>query len=83
MRGLVRRIDRFCLTHPKFGIQNLMLYIVIANAVIWLFGMMDTTGLLESLLCFSAEAVFTKGQIWRLITFVLVPDPSMRGLFSS
>ena len=81
MRGLVRRIDRFCLTHPKFGIQNLMLYIVIANAVIWLFGMMDTTGLLESLLCFSAEAVFTKGQIWRLVTFVLVPDPSMRGLF--
>ena len=81
MKSLMQRIDRFCYTHPGFGIRNLMLYIVIANAVIWLFGMMDTTGILEGALSFSAAAVFTKGQIWRLVTFVLVPDPSMQGLF--
>lgn len=79
MKSIMRRIDRFCLTHPRFGIPNLMLYIVIGNAVVWLFGAMDTTKLLEAMLRFSAEAVFTKGQIWRLITFVLVPEQS--GIF--
>lgn len=81
MKSLMRKIDRYCITHPNFGISNLMLYIVIANAVIWLFGMMDSTGTLTRFLSFNAEAVFTRGQIWRLLTFVLVPDPNMGGLF--
>ena len=74
MKSIMRRVDRFCLTHPRFGIRNLMLYIVIGNAVVWLFGMMDTTNLLKSALEFSAAAIFTKGEIWRLVTFILVPN---------
>ncbi len=81
MRSLMERVDHFCYTHPRFGIRNLMLYIVIANAVIWLFGMMDTTGILQNALRFSSPEVFSKGQIWRLLTFVLLPDPSMDGFF--
>ena len=50
-----------------------MLYIVIANAIVWLFGMMDTTNTLYSLLYFD-PALVMKGQIWRLVTFMLVPE---------
>ncbi len=74
MKSLMRRIDRFCITHPRFGIKNLMLYIVLGNAIVWLFGAMDRNNILVSLLCFSAEGIFTKFQIWRLVTFVLVPE---------
>ena len=44
MKALLRAVDRFCGRHPRFGIPNLMLYVVIANAIVWLFQMMDTTG---------------------------------------
>ncbi|NLH02233.1 MAG: hypothetical protein GX488_10160 [Clostridiales bacterium] len=74
MKNIMRRIDRFCITHPGFGIPNLIMFIVVGNAVVWLFGAMDTAKLLIGALSFSAEAVFTKGQIWRLVTFVLVPE---------
>ncbi len=73
MKSIMRHVDRFCLTHPRFGIRNLMIYIISGNVLVWLFGMMDTTGMLVNLLSFNAEAIFTKGQIWRLVTFVLMP----------
>lgn len=75
MRSLNRKIDRFCLTHPRFGIPRLMLYIVIGNVVVYLLGIMDTTNTLISLLNFD-PAMFCRGQIWRLFTFVLVPSTS-------
>ncbi|MDR1132408.1 MAG: hypothetical protein LBL15_08325 [Oscillospiraceae bacterium] len=74
MKRIMRRIDRFCLTHPRFGLPNLMLYIVIGNAVVWLFGIMDTTSMLRPLLTFNAEFIFTRGEVWRLLSFVLIPE---------
>lgn len=71
----MNQIDRFCWKHPNFGIQRLMLYIIIGNAIVYLVGMMDTTKTLYSLLCFS-PAAFCHGQVWRLVTFALVPDAS-------
>lgn len=44
MRKLMNKIDRFCYAHPRFGIPNLMLIIVIGNAAVWLLTKMDTTG---------------------------------------
>ena len=41
MRKLMNKIDRFCYTHPRFGIPNLMLIIVIGNAAVWLLAQMD------------------------------------------
>ncbi len=79
MKSLMRKIDRFCILHPNFGIKRLMLYIVIGNAVVWLFGMMDRSNLFQAALVFSAEDIFLRGQIWRLVTFVLVPEGS--GIF--
>lgn len=73
MKKLMQRIDRYCLLHPSFGISNLMLYIVIGNLVVWFMGLLDR-GMLSTYLAFSASAIFTQGQIWRLVTFVLVPE---------
>lgn len=66
-------IEKFCWEHPRFGIPRLMLYIVIGNVLVWLFGMMDTTGTLYDLLYFD-PAMFCKGQVWRIVTFMLVPE---------
>ncbi len=32
MKSLMNKIDRFCYNHPRFGIPNLMLYVVIGTA---------------------------------------------------
>lgn len=76
MKSFMRRIDRFCYTHPDFGIRNLMMYVIIGNLIVWLFGAMDRNHILVGQLAFSAEKVFLHGQIWRLITFVFIPTAS-------
>ncbi len=63
----------FCYNHPNFGIPNLMLFIVLGNAIIWLFTMMDRTGLLVNYLAFD-PALILHGQVWRLITFIFIPN---------
>ncbi|MGI5936793.1 MAG: rhomboid family intramembrane serine protease [Oscillospiraceae bacterium] len=73
MKKLMNAVDRFCYRHPRFGVRNLMLYIVIGNAIVWFFSMMDTTGLFLQMLTFS-PAMIARGQIWRLVTFVLIPE---------
>ncbi len=75
MHKLQRAIDRFCVKHPRFGISNLMLYVCIGNAAVFLFSLMDTTGLFRSYLLFS-PALILRGQLWRLITFTLIPNSS-------
>lgn len=77
MKSFMKKIDLFCYRHPRFGIPNLMLYIVIGNVAVWLFSAMDTTGLLIQSLEFSTAGLL-HGQVWRLLTFVLVPES--RGL---
>ena len=69
------RVNRFLWKHPNFGIRNLMLYIVIGNALIYLLSMMDRSSTLVYYLVFSADRVL-HGEIWRLISFVFVPRTS-------
>ena len=72
----MRSIDRFCAKHPRFGIPNLMLYIVIANAVVYLFSMIDRSGgFFLYNLYFIPSRIFA-GEIWRLITFIFIPEGS-------
>jgi len=66
-------VDRFCAKHPRFGIPNLMLFIIIGNAVVYLFSAMDTTGLFRYYLYFIPSRIVV-GEVWRLVTFVLVPE---------
>lgn len=75
MRKLMNRIERFCYQHPRFGIPNLMLVIAIGNIAVWVLMQMDTTAKLYQLLCLSGQGVL-HGQIWRIVTFVFVPDES-------
>ncbi len=72
MRGFMKRVDMFCYRHPRFGINNLMLLIVIGTAALYLLDMMDTSGRLLALLQFNPAAIL-HGQVWRLITFIIVP----------
>ena len=71
MRGFMKKVDLFCYRHPRFGINNLMIYIVIGTLAVWLFGAMDTTNMLVNSLAFNAAAVL-RGQVWRLVTFVFI-----------
>ncbi len=68
-----RLVDRFCFRHPGFGIRNMMLFIIIGNAAVYLFSLMDTTGSFLYYLYFSPALVLS-GQLWRLVTFVFVPE---------
>lgn len=72
MKKLNDAIDRFCALHPRLGIPNLMRYIVAANAVIYILGVFDQSGLLYSTLALDAASVL-HGQVWRIVTFVLLP----------
>lgn len=72
-------LDRFCARHPRFGISNLMLYVALGNIAI---ALMDTFSMgsisLSAMLYFNRAAIFS-GQVWRLLTFILVPQSA--GLF--
>ena len=72
MRKLNSAMERFALQHPNFGVPNLMLYIVIGN-VIAFFLLRMTSGLAIQFLYFDWGLVL-RGQIWRLLTFVFVPE---------
>lgn len=75
MRSLMKKIDLFCYRHPRFGIPRLMLIVVIGNLAVWLLSAMDTTGLLTGILRFSAAGIL-RGEVWRLVTFVFLPESS-------
>ena len=74
MNSLRRRIDRFCVLHPNFGIPNLMLYIVIGNIAFYLLSLFSTLdgGSFYSILSFS-WAGLKQGQLWRLLSFSFLP----------
>lgn len=72
VKFLSDRIDRFCYKHPRFGISNLMLAIVVGNIIVYLLDMVSR-GTLSPLLYFSRYYIL-HGQLWRLITFIFVPD---------
>ena len=71
MRAISRWLDRFCYNHPRFGIPNLMKYIVFGNAAVFLLDMVSN-GTFSQIIAFYPSMIL-QGQIWRLFTFVFVP----------
>lgn len=63
----------------KYAIQNLSFVLVMCYAVGYLLQMFDRSGLLISYLTLNPYAIL-HGQIWRLVTWILIP-PSSGGLF--
>lgn len=74
MTWLENKIDRFCREHPNFGIPNLMLYIAIANAAIGLIDSFSMSGTTLSSLLFFSRFDILHGQIWRIFTFIFLPQ---------
>ena len=72
MKKLNQAIDRFCILHPNFGIPNLMLYVVIGNVVLGLLSNFSNGNFL-SFFSYTLSGLL-HGQVWRLITFVLIPE---------
>ena len=70
MKNLRRRFELFCYQNRHKGVPNLMLYIVLGTAVVYL--MSDITGnyFLYDLLYFDRARIL-QGQIWRLFTYPL------------
>ena len=74
MKAISRWIDRFCARNPRFGVPNLMRYLIIGNAAVWILSTMDS-GTAVYFLSLSPKMIL-QGQIWRLVTFVLIPASS-------
>lgn len=70
MENLRRRMERFFLKNRGKGIPNLMLYIAIGNAIVYLLTVIDPSRAVYSLLRFSPAAIWN-GQVWRLFSYVL------------
>ena len=70
MKDLRRRFNRFCFQHRNKGIPNLMLYISLGCALVYLMTQFTQNTLLYSLLVFDREAIL-HGQVWRLFTYPL------------
>ena len=73
MRSIDSWLDRFAYKHPRFGIPHLMTYIIIANSAIFLLDLFSNGLSVSSLLGFQPMAIL-QGEVWRLVTFILVPE---------
>ena len=70
MKNLRRRFELFCYNNRSKGIPNLMLYIALGSAVVYLMSEISGNYFLYSLLYFDRSLIL-QGQIWRLITYPL------------
>ena len=73
MKKLCEAVDRFCARHPRFGISNLMRYIVIGTAAVFLLQMFTTDLSALNFLYFDLKSLL-RGEIWRIVTFLFVPN---------
>ena len=69
MKNLRRNFERFCYTHRHIGIPNLMLYITLGSALVYLISVFNSTYALYQILCFDRTLIL-QGQVWRLITYI-------------
>ena len=71
MKDPMSYVERFCYKHPRFGIPNLMRYIAIGSAAVWLLNLVNPV--LIGYLSFSPERVL-HGEVWRVLTFFFIPE---------
>ena len=77
MKKIYDSVERFCARHPRFGIPNLMRYIVIGNAVVYFLSMLSRNADAAALdfLAFNLNGLL-HGEIWRIVTYIFVPGYS-------
>ena len=69
MKNLRNRFERFCFKHRNVGIPNLMLFISLGTAAVYVMTLIDRSDLLYYILCFD-RGLILRGQVWRLITYI-------------
>ncbi len=70
MKNLRKQFELYCYKNRTKGIPNLMLYIVIGTAIVYVMSEMAGNYLLYNLLFFDREMIL-QGQVWRLFTYPL------------
>ena len=70
MKNLRRQFELYCYQNRNKGISNLMLYISLGTALVYLMSEMSGNYLLYNLLYFD-RGLILRGQIWRIITYPL------------
>ncbi len=70
MKNMRRNFNRFCFQNRDKGIPNLMLYISLGCALVYLMTQITRNPILYQLLVFDRAAIL-QGQVWRLITYPL------------
>ena len=70
MKNLRNRFERFCYRNRNIGIPNLMLYLCVGSAMVYLFSLFSKNYILYDILSFDRASIF-QGQVWRLFTYPL------------
>ena len=80
MKNLRRNFERFCFQNRNKGIPNLMLYVSVGTAVVYLMSIFLRDYTLYNALAFNRDAIL-QGQVWRLITYPFTsyhPNPFLQ-----
>lgn len=80
MNNLRRKWNRFLYNNSDKGIPNLMLCVSIGVLIIWFFMQVDPSNVLVRFLRFDRNLIL-HGQIWRLFTYIFIPQSSGIWLF--
>ena len=73
MKNPRKQFELFCYKNKDKGIPNLMLYIVLGTAVVYLMSQIAGNYYLYNLLYFDRVKIL-QGQVWRLVTYPLTYD---------
>lgn len=79
MKKLNNAVDRFAYTHPRFGIPNLMKFIVVGNLIVFMLLRLSNNNAISFLAFIPGKVLH--GEIWRLVTFIFVPENSFSLFF--
>ena len=71
MKDLRRKFDIYCFKNRNKGIPNLMLYLCLGTAFVYLFSMTTGNYIFYELLAFDRSLIL-QGQVWRLFSYVLL-----------
>jgi membrane associated rhomboid family serine protease len=75
VKELRRKFDRFIYNNRDMGIRNLMLIISVGTLLSYFIMLADSSGAFYSFICFDRYRIL-HGQIWRLFTYIFVPQSS-------
>ena len=80
MKNLRTRFERFCFKNRSKGIPNLMLYIVLGNALVYILSLANQDYALYDILCFDRSLIL-QGQVWRLVSFAFTSFSGESNIF--